>query len=243
MTLFTEEESSRLHNAQSVFSKNLEGMSELEYRKEMERLGVDLSWKSSQIEGNTYSLLETERLLKEKKEASGKSKEEAIMLLNHKEALDFVLDTPDFMKELKVNRIEQIHSILTQELAVDRNIRQRRVGITGTNYRPLDNEFQIREALEDMCNLINLKEDIFEKSLLVLVLLSYIQAFTDGNKRTARITGNAILIANGFCPISFRTVDSIDYKKAMLIFYEQNNIAAFKKIFIEQFEFAVRTYF
>ena len=165
------------------------------------------------------------------------------MLLNHKEALDFVLDTPDFMKELKVNRIEQIHSILTQELAVDRNIRQRRVGITGTNYRPLDNEFQIREALEDMCNLINLKEDIFEKSLLALVLLSYIQAFTDGNKRTARITGNAILIANGFCPISFRTVDSIDYKKAMLIFYEQNNIAAFKKIFIEQFEFAVRTYF
>ena len=140
MTLFTEEESSRLHNAQSVFSKNLEGMSELEYRKEMERLGVDLSWKSSQIEGNTYSLLETERLLKEKKEASGKSKEEAIMLLNHKDALDFVLDTPDFMKELKVNRIEQIHSILTQELAVDRNIRQRRVGITGTNYRPLDNE-------------------------------------------------------------------------------------------------------
>lgn len=131
VTLFTEEESSRLHNAQSVFSKNLEGMSELEYRKEMERLGVDLSWKSSQIEGNTYSLFETERLLKEKKEASGKSKEETIMLLNHKDALDFVLDTPDFMKELKVNRIEQIHSILTQELAVDRNIRQRRVGITG----------------------------------------------------------------------------------------------------------------
>lgn len=70
-----------------------------------------------------------------------------------------------------------------------------------------------------------------------------IQAFSDGNKRTARITSNAILIANGYCPISFRTVDSIDYKKAMLIFYEQNNIAAFKKIFIEQFEFAVKTYF
>lgn len=243
VTLFTEEELSRLHNAQSAFSKNLEGMSELEYRKEMERLGVDLSWKSSQIEGNTYSLLETERLLKEKKEAVGKSKEEAIMLLNHKDALGFVLDTPDFMKEIRVNRIEHIHSILTQELGVDRNIRQRRVGITGTNYRPLDNEFQIREALEDSCNLINLKEDIFEKALLALVLLSYIHPFTDGNKRTARITSNAILVANGYCPISFRTVDSIDYKKAMLIFYEQNNIAAFKKIFIDQFEFAVKTYF
>ena len=73
--------------------------------------------------------------------------------------------------------------------------------------------------------------------------ISYIQAFVDGNKRTARITSNAILIANGYCPISFRTVDSIDYKKAMLMFYEQNNIAAFKKIFIEQFLFAVKTYF
>ena len=69
-------------------------------------------------------------------------------------------------------------------------------------------------------------------ALLALVLLSYIQAFSDGNKRTARITSNAILIANKYCPISFRTVDSVEYKKVMLIFYEQNNISAFKKIFI-----------
>lgn len=80
-------------------------------------------------------------------------------------------------------------------------------------------------------------------NILALVLLSYIQAFSDGNKRTARITSNAILIANRYCPISFRTVDSVDYKKAMLIFYEQNNISAFKKIFIDQFAFAVQTYF
>ena len=241
--IFTKEELEVLNTAQMEFEKNTEGMTELEYRKEMERLGVDLSWKSSQIEGNTYSLLETERLLKDKKTASGKTKEEAIMLLNHKDALDFVLDVPDYLKELSVHRIEDIHSILTKELEVDRNIRHRRVGITGTNYRPLDNEFQIREALEDTCTLVNGKDNVFEKALLTLVLLSYIQAFVDGNKRTARITSNAILIANGYCPISFRTVDSIDYKKAMLMFYEQNNIAAFKKIFIEQFLFAVKTYF
>lgn len=241
--IFTKEELEVLNAAQMEFEKNTEGMTELEYRKEMERLGVDLSWKSSQIEGNTYSLLETERLLKDKQTASGKTKEEAIMLLNHKDALDFVLDIPDYLKELSVHRIEDIHSILTKELEVDRNIRHRRVGITGTNYRPLDNEFQIREALEDTCTLVNGKDNVFEKALLTLVLLSYIQAFVDGNKRTARITSNAILIANGYCPISFRTVDSIDYKKAMLIFYEQNNIAAFKKIFIEQFLFAVKTYF
>ena len=241
--IFTKEELEVLNEAQMEFEKNTEGMTELEYRKEMERLGVDLSWKSSQIEGNTYSLLETERLLKDKQTASGKTKEEAIMLLNHKDALDFVLDIPDYLKELSVHRIEDIHSILTKELEVDRNIRHRRVGITGTNYRPLDNEFQIREALEDTCTLVNGKDNVFEKALLTLVLLSYIQAFVDGNKRTARITSNAILIANGYCPISFRTVDSIDYKKALLMFYEQNNIAAFKKIFIEQFLFAVKTYF
>ena len=241
--IFTKEELEVLNDAQIEFEKNTEGMTELEYRKEMERLGVDLSWKSSQIEGNTYSLLETERLLKDKQTASGKTKEEAIMLLNHKDALDFVLDIPDYLKELSVHRIEDIHSILTKELEVERNIRHRRVGITGTNYRPLDNEFQIREALEDTCTLVNGKDNVFEKALLTLVLLSYIQAFVDGNKRTARITSNAVLIANGYCPISFRTVDSIDYKKAMLMFYEQNNIAAFKKIFIEQFLFAVKTYF
>lgn len=241
--IFTKEELEVLNAAQMEFGKNTEGMTELEYRKEMERLGVDLSWKSSQIEGNTYSLLETERLLKDKQTASGKTKEEAIMLLNHKDALDFVLDAPDYLKELSVHRIEDLHSILTKELEVDRNIRHRRVGITGTNYRPLDNEFQIREALEDTCTLVNGKDNVFEKAILTLVLLSYIQAFVDGNKRTARITSNAILIANGYCPISFRTVDSIDYKKAMLMFYEQNNIAAFKKIFIEQFLFAVKTYF
>ena len=241
--IFTKEELEVLNAAQMEFEKNTEGMTELEYRKEMERLGVDLSWKSSQIEGNTYSLLETERLLKDKQTASGKTKEEAIMLLNHKDALDFVLDVPDYLKELSVHRIEDIHSILTKELEVDRNIRHRRIGITGTNYRPLDNEFQIREALEDTCTLVNGKDNVFEKALLTLVLLSYIQAFVDGNKRTARITSNAILIANGYCPISFRTVDSIDYKKALLMFYEQNNIAAFKKIFIEQFLFAVKTYF
>ena len=241
--IFTKEELEVLNAAQMEFEKNTEGMTELEYRKEMERLGVDLSWKSSQIEGNTYSLLETERLLKDKQTASGKTKEEAIMLLNHKDALDFVLDIPDYLKELSVHRIEDIHSILTKELEVERNIRHRRVGITGTNYRPLDNEFQIREALEDTCTLVNGKDNVFEKAFLTLVLLSYIQAFVDGNKRTARITSNAVLIANGYCPISFRTVDSIDYKKAMLMFYEQNNIAAFKKIFIEQFLFAVKTYF
>ncbi len=206
-------------------------------------MAIDLSWKSSQIEGNTYSLLETERLLKEKETAEGKTKDDATMLLNHKEALDFIIENPNYTTPLSISRIENIHSILIKDLGVDRNIRKRRIGISGTNYKPLDNEYQIKESLIDMCKLVNSRENVFEKALLVLLLLSYIQAFADGNKRTARIISNAVLIKNEYCPISFRTIDSVEYKKAMLLFYEQNNITTFKNIFINQFEFAVKTYF
>ena len=242
-SVFSESELLKLKGLQEIFIKNISELSESEYLKEFERLAIDLSWKSSQIEGNTYSLLETERLLREKETAAGKTKEEATMLLNHKNALDFILVNPDYLYPLKISKIEDIHSILIKDLAVERNLRKRRVGISGTNYRPLDNEFQISEALRNTCNVINVKNNAFEKALLALVLISYIQPFMDGNKRTARIVSNAILINEKHCPLSFRTVDSIDYKKAMLLFYEQNNISIFKDIFINQFEFAVNTYF
>jgi len=241
--LFTNDELTTLATLQDLYRRNLSQLSKTEYKKELERLAIDLSWKSSQIEGNTYSLLETEKLLKEKETASGKTKDEAIMLLNHKDAIDFIAETPDYLIPLSISKIEDIHGLLVKELAIDNNLRKRRVGISGTNYRPLDNEFQIIEALSKACDLINRKENIFEKALLALVLISYIQPFMDGNKRTARIVSNAVLMNHRHCPISFRTVNSIDYKKAMLLFYEQNNITAFKDIFIKQFEFAVNTYF
>lgn len=241
--IFTDEEMVKLEELQKKYTKNIDELTDLQFQKELERLAIDLSWKSSQIEGNTYSLLETERLLKDKITAEGKNKDEATMLLNHKEALDFIFEDPKYLDPVDIRRIEDIHSILIKDLGVERNIRVRRVGISGTNYKPLDNEYQIREALQHMCNLVNSKENVFEKSLLLLIFLSYIQAFNDGNKRTARIVSNACLINNKYCPLSFRTIDSIEYKKAMLIFYEQNNISVFKKIFIDQFEFAVNTYF
>ncbi len=241
--LFTEDEEQRIEALQSKFKDNISHLSASAYNKELERLAIDLSWKSSQIEGNTYSLLETERLLKEKETAAGKPKDDAIMLLNHKDAINFIIEHPDYVVPLNIRGIEDIHSLLIKDLGVDRNIRQRRAGISGTNYMPLDNEHQIREALNDMCILVNNQENVLEKSLLAFVLLSYIQAFADGNKRTARIVSNAVLMAYQYCPISFRTVDSIEYKKAMLLFYEQNNISTFKKIFLDQFEFAVNTYF
>jgi Fic family protein len=192
--IFTNTELDQLNNLQEKFTSNSSKLSKSEYKNEMERLAIDLSWKSSQIEGNTYSLLETERLLKDKETAAGKTKEEATMLLNHKDALDFIIANPDYLHTLSVSKIEDIHSILIKDLAVERNLRKRRVGISGTNYRPLENEFQIAETMTAMCDLINSKTNIFEKSLLALVLLSYIQPFMDGNKRTARIVSNAILM-------------------------------------------------
>ncbi len=243
VSLFSDSELEKLAILQSQFLKNVSQLSETMYNKEMERLAIDLSWKSSQIEGNTYTLLETELLLKEKLTAQGKTKDDAVMLLNHKEAIDFIVEHQDYLSPLSVSRIEDIHSILIKELGVARNIRTGKVGISGTNYTPLDNEFQIKDALYEMCKLINRKDSVFEKAFLALILLSYIQPFVDGNKRTARIVSNAILMANKQCPLSFRTVDSLEYKKAMLVFYEQNNVQPMKQIFIDQYEFAVKTYF
>ncbi|MFA9206288.1 MAG: cell filamentation protein Fic, partial [Burkholderiaceae bacterium] len=99
-------------------------------------------------------MLETEMLLKDKQTASGKTKDEAVMLLNHKAALDFIIIQPDYISPLTISSIEDIHSLLIKELDISRNIRNNRVGISGTNYKPLDNEFQIKEALLEMCSII-----------------------------------------------------------------------------------------
>ena len=160
-----------------------------------------------------------------------------------KEALKAIVERPEWFQTISLSRMEDVHSVLIDGLGVERNLRHIRVGISGTNYRPLEVESQIREAVGDMCALVNGKSDPYEKALLTLLLISYIQPFVDGNKRTSRLMSNAMLIANGCCPLSFRTVAADDYRAALLLFYEQNNISAFKKIFLEQVAFAVNEYF
>ena len=144
---------------------------------------------------------------------------------------------------LPVAKIEEIHTVLTSGLNVAKGIRSGMVGIVGTNYRPLDNKFQIQEALEQLVVLINQTENTIEKALLAVLMISYIQPFEDGNKRTSRILGNAILLADDFCPLSYRSVDEVEYKKGTILFYEQNNISYFKQLFLEQFRLAVSKYF
>ena len=241
--ILTADERKFLSDREEAFRARMKDMPQAIYLKEMERLGIDLSWKSSEIEGNTYTLLETVNLLKDKVEAKGKKREEAIMLLNHKEALKAIVERPEWFRTISLSRMEDVHSVLIEGLGVERNLRHIRVGISGTNYRPLDGEAQIREAVEDMCVLVNGKTDPYEKALLTLLLIAYIQPFTDGNKRTSRLMSNALLIAHGVCPLSFRTVAADDYRAALLLFYEQNNVSAFKRMFLEQVEFALREYF
>ena len=241
--LFKEYETRHLTALQTKFTEKKLKLSQTAYAKEMERLSIDLSWKSSQIEGNTYSLLETERLLKEKETAAGKTQDEAIMLLNHKEAIDFILFDTNYLFPLDLSKIEKIHTILINGLGIETGIRTSTVGIIGTNYKPLAYEQSIRKALQEMCDLVNQYPSAFEKALLLLMMISYIHPFADGNERVGRILSNAALINHRHCPISFRSVDTLDFKKAMLLFYEQNNLTAIKKIFIDQYEFAVNTYF
>ena len=242
--LFTPSEKDDFKKWQKKYLQNINNISPTIYKKELERLTIDLSWKSSQIEGNTYSLLETEQLLVQKIEAENKSKEEAIMVLNHKEALQYIAHQPEHLVDpLRISTIEDIHSILVKNLDVEKNIRSRLVGITGTTYSPPDNEFQIREYLQKMCDFVNSADDVFVKAFISIILISYIQPFADGNKRTARIIGNALLMGSNSCPLSYRSIDPLEYKKAMLLFYEQNNLSLFKELFINQYEFAVNNYF
>lgn len=241
--LFTGNELDELNNLVENYRKRVKKLSPVILKKEFERLMIELSWKSSQIEGNTYSLLDTEILIKEHKEAKGHEKEEAIMILNHKKALDYIMDKKSGFKNITLRKIENIQRLLIKDLSISHGLRRKPVGIVGTKYKPLDNEYQIREALEKMTRTIRGSEDIFSKAILAIILISYIQPFEDGNKRTARLAGNALLLAHDACPLSFRSVNEVDYKKALVLFYEQNNIRFFKELFVEQFKFAITNYF
>lgn len=241
--IFTDEEKKWLARLNKVYRNNIKHLSPTIMKKEMERLIIEFSWKSSSIEGNTYTLLETEALIKESIEATGHKREEATMILDHKRALDFIVKNKKEFHTLSKNKIEHIHSVITKDLHIPQNIRKSAVGVTGTKYRPLDNEWQIHEVLEKTCELINKEENIFAKSVIASIMIAYIQPFEDGNKRTARLLSNAILLAGETCPLSYRSAVESEYKKAILLFFEQNNVGYFKELFMEQYEFAVNNYF
>ena len=243
MNFFTASEIKRLESANIKYRKKRAKMDTTSLRKEFERLTIELAWKSSHLEGNTHSLLETETLIKEAQEATGHTRKEAIMILNHKRALDYILESAEQFKILKATQIRAVHSLLIKDLDIPDDFRKIIVRITGTNYQPLDNKFQIEDAIKKIVELINKEENPAAKTLTAIAFISYVQPFVDGNKRAGRLMANAILLAHNWCPMSLRSMDETAYKKAMLLFYEQNSLDLLKQLFIEQFEFAVNNYF
>ncbi|MFA5432270.1 MAG: Fic family protein [Candidatus Paceibacterota bacterium] len=241
--IFSNKEIELLSDINKEYIKRVEKADKTLLKKEVERLTIELSWKSSRMEGNTYSLIDTEILIKERIEAEGHIREEAVMILNHKNAIDYIFNNRDEFKSLSLFQIEKIHDLLTRGMDVKSGIRDGQVRITGTRYLPINDKAKIVDNLNKTIDIINSLKDPFSKALVAVLMISYLQPFFDGNKRTARILGNAILLANNSCPLSYRSVNEADYKKAILLFYEQNNVTFLKELFIEQFKFAVDNYF
>lgn len=241
--LFSKDELSLFEKGKHKLKDKFENLDSTLLKRELERFTIELSWKSSQIEGNTYSLLETEELIKNKKEAKGHDRGEANMILNHKKTFDIILERKESFKEISELDIRSIHSELVADLGISLGLRESAVGITGTKYIPLDNKWRIEESLTKIVSQAKKTDLVPEKALIFLAMISYLQPFTDGNKRTSRMTSNAVLLANGYFPLSYRSVDEVEYKKALILFYEQNNIYHLKRIFLEQQQFAIDNYF
>lgn len=240
--IFDENEIKALEDSTKEYKKRTEDISDVIQKKELERLVIELAWKSSKIEGNTYTLLDTEKLILENKKAVGHNKFEADMILNHKDAFNFIYQNKNEFQTLTRANLEKLHKILVKNLNVDFGLRKKPVGVIGSKYQPLDNGYQISEAVETLSKSISKTLSPFTKALFALLGISYIQPFEDGNKRTARLMANAILMSYGLAPLSYRSVDENDYREAILVFYEINSIIPFKEIFINQYEFAATNY-
>ena len=240
--LLSEEQTRDLQHATDIFSASGKNMSPALRQKELERFVIEFSWKSSKIEGNTYTLLDTEFLLRNGIEAVGKSKFEAKMIINHKNAYLFTTDSIHKDVVVDVAYIEQVHRLVTDGLGVDQGIRNRIVGISGSIYSPLAMNQQLREQMRVLIQTINAKENPYEQALIAVLGLSYLQPFEDGNKRTARVFANSLLLRAGLAPLSYRSVDERDYKEATLIFYEQNSIQPFRDLFVEQYVYSATHY-
>lgn len=240
--IFTPAELVTLDAATAAYRVRTTDVPKAVQKKELERLIVELSWKSSRIEGNTYTLLDTEKLILEHKEALGHDKKEARMILNHKDAFTFVREHKKEFRTLTRAHLEEVHRMVVKDLGVGTGLRKKPVGVTGSKYRPLDTQFQIREAVEALASAVTRVKSPYAKALLAVLGISYIQPFDDGNKRTGRIMANAILLAHHCAPLSYRSVVEREYQNATLVFYELNSLSAFKVIFIEQYVFAANNY-
>ena len=172
----------------------------------------------------------------------GKAHGEAVMILNQKYVFDLIYKDQHFTNTSTATLID-IHALLVKDLGISPGLRKGNVGITGTQYLPLGVPSQILEALEALSTLLVKIEDPIEKAITALASIAYIQPFADGNKRASRHFANLILHTHGLPPVAWRTVSEVEYKKAMIAFYELGNIEPIKKMWVRHYDETVRTFF
>ena len=208
-------------------------------RKVMDRLLIDLSWNSSRLEGNTYSLLETERLLQLGVGAEGRNSQESQMILNHKAAIEMLAEQAE---EIGFNRYTlcNLHALLADNLLHDQQaggrLRNSAVGISGSVYHPLEGPQVIEEQFHLMLRKAEAIENAFEQAFFVMVHLPYLQPFDDVNKRVSRLAANIPLVRRNLCPLSFVDVPQSDYLNAVLGVYELNRIEYLREVFLWAYE-------
>lgn len=207
-------------------------------RQVMDRLIIDLSWNSSRLEGNTYSILETQRLFDLGEGAEGKSLAEAQMILNHKSAIEILANQTD---EVGFNRytLFNLHAALAESLLPYETgcgcLRHERIGVTGTSFRPLQDPAQIEENFGRILEKASAIADPFEQAFFAMVHLPYLQPFIDVNKRTSRLAANIPLMQHNFCPLAFVGVPREDYLQATLAVYELRRVDYLRDVFVSAY--------
>jgi hypothetical protein len=208
-------------------------------RQIFNRVLIDLTWNSSRLEGNTYSLLETERLLYQSEVAEGKDLQETQMILNHKAAIELLVEDA---AEIGFNRytICSLHALLSDNLLPDPQaggrIRSIAVGSTGTTFHPLEGPQLIDECFRQVLDTAEAMKDPFEQSFFAMVHIPYLQPFEDVNKRVSRFAANIPLIRRNLSPISFVDVPQREYIEGLLGVYELNKVDLLRDVFVWAYE-------
>lgn len=211
----------------------------------LNRLLIDLSWASSHLEGNTYSRLDTRELIEHGKLAPGKAAIETQMILNHKSAIELLVEN---IGSVGFNRftLMNLHSALSENLLPnpgdEGRIRRHTVEIGKSVYRPLSAPQQIDEVLEVLLDKTNQITDPFEQSFFVMVHLPYLQPFADINKRTSRLAANLPLFRENLCPLTFLDVPEHAYTRAILGVYELTRVELVRDLYVWAYERSTQEY-
>lgn len=214
-------------------------------RAVLNRLLIDLSWASSHLEGNTYTRLDTRELIEHGRAAQGKAAIETQMILNHKAAIELLVDNAEMVGFNRFTLLN-LHSALSENLlpnpADEGRLRQHGVEIGKSVYRPLAVPAQIEEMLDLLLDKANRIKDPFEQSFFVMVQLPYLQPFADVNKRTSRLAANLPLIRANLCPLTFLDVPEQAYSRAVLGVYEMTRIELLRDLYVWAYERSTQEY-